>query len=260
MALYGSVPLLISHSEARTTAVLWFNAAETWIDIEKKDGNVLSHWFSESGIIDVFFLFGPTPQDFFRQYAALTGTTSIPPVFSLGYHQCKWNYKDQREVAEVHAGFDQNNIPVDVIWLDIEHTDKKKYFTWDEHHFPNPIEMQKEIREKGRKMVTIIDPHIKRDDSYYIHTTAQSLGLYIKSAKDDGLEDYEGHCWPGSSSWIDYADPKAREWWTNQFTFDNYKGSTDILYTWNDMNEPSVFSGPGSSPKIISLFSHSFRF
>jgi alpha-glucosidase (family GH31 glycosyl hydrolase) len=43
---------------------------------------------------------------------------------------------------------------------------------------------------------------------------------------------------------IDYVDPRAREWWAGRFSYDNYEGSTDILYTWNDMNEPSVFNGP----------------
>ena len=31
----------------------------------------------------------------------------------------------------VAAKFDENDIPMDVMWLDIEHTDGKKYFTWD---------------------------------------------------------------------------------------------------------------------------------
>ena len=39
-----------------------------------------THWFSESGIIDVFFMLGPEPRDVFKQYAALTGTTPLPPV------------------------------------------------------------------------------------------------------------------------------------------------------------------------------------
>ena len=29
----------------------------------------------------------------------------------------------------------------DVLWLDIEHTDGKKYFTWNKALFPNPAEM-----------------------------------------------------------------------------------------------------------------------
>ena len=31
----------------------------------------------------------------------------------------------------VAAKFDEHDIPMDVMWLDIEHTDGKKYFTWD---------------------------------------------------------------------------------------------------------------------------------
>ena len=46
--------------------------------------------------------------------------------------------------------------------MDIEHTDSKKYFTWDGNHFPTPKNMLDNIESKGRKMVTIIDPHIKK--------------------------------------------------------------------------------------------------
>ena len=56
-----------------------------------------------------------------------------------------------------------------------------RYFTWDTAKFPNPIEMQNKLAAKGRKMVTIIDPHIKRDGSYYIHkvhhTCSYSLAI-----------------------------------------------------------------------------------
>ncbi len=59
------------------------------------------------------------------------------------------------------AGFDTHRIPYDVIWLDIEHTDGKKYFTWDRVNFPEPREMQEKLGAKGRRMVTIVDPHMK---------------------------------------------------------------------------------------------------
>lgn len=39
-----------------------------------------THWFSESGIIDVFFLLGPKPRDVMFQYSKLTGTNPLPPV------------------------------------------------------------------------------------------------------------------------------------------------------------------------------------
>lgn len=108
--------------------------------------------------------------------------------------------------------------------------------------------MQKNITNHGRKMVTIIDPHIKRDMGYTQHRLATEMGLYIKDK--DGHSDYHGWCWPGESSYLDFTNPRVRQWWAEQFSLQKYEGSTLDLYTWNDMNEPSVFNGPEvSMPK-----------
>jgi alpha 1,3-glucosidase len=74
-----------------------------------------------------------------------------------------------------------------------------------------------------------------------VHEEAKTLGLYIKT-RDGG--DFDGWCWPGTSHYLDFTDPKVRDWWATQFGYDKYIGSTPTLYTWNDMNEPSVFNGP----------------
>jgi alpha-glucosidase (family GH31 glycosyl hydrolase) len=81
----------------------------------------------------------------------------------------RWNYKDEDDVAAVNAGFDVHMMPCDVIWLDIEHTDGKRYMTWDHSRFPDPVGMQNYVSSFGRKMVTIVDPHVKRDDQYKMH-------------------------------------------------------------------------------------------
>nr|XP_051678427.1 neutral alpha-glucosidase C isoform X4 [Oryctolagus cuniculus] len=191
MGIYGSIPYLLAHKLGKTVGIFWLNASETLVEINTEPAVEYTltqvgpaaakqkircrtdvHWMSESGIIDVFLLAGPTPSDVFRQYSQLTGTQAMPPLFSLGYHQCRWNYEDEQDVKAVDAGFDEHDIPYDVMWLDIEHTEGKRYFTWDKKRFPNPKRMQELLRSKKRK------------------------------------------------------------------------GSTDILFIWNDMNEPSVFRGP----------------
>lgn len=48
----------------------------------------------------------------------------------------------------------------------------------------------------------------------------------------------------GSSSWLDFTSPDVEKFWAEKFQFTQYKGSTKDLFTWNDMNEPSVFNGP----------------
>jgi alpha 1,3-glucosidase len=102
--------------------------------------------------------------------------------------------------------------------------------------------MQEKLWSQGRRMVTIVDPHVKRDNNYYIHKEATALGLYVKDK--DGKKDYDGWCWPGSSSYLDFTNERARNWWGDQFAYNRYQGSTPSLFTWNDMNEPSVFNGP----------------
>uniref|UniRef100_A0A1A8IEW1 Glucosidase, alpha, neutral AB n=1 Tax=Nothobranchius kuhntae TaxID=321403 RepID=A0A1A8IEW1_NOTKU len=260
MALYGAVPVMLAHNTQRTTGIFWLNAAETWVDISSNTagktvfGKMLDYvqgssetpqtdvrWISESGIIDVFIMLGPTPKDIFSQYASLTGTQSFPPLSSLGYHQCRWNYNDQEDVRSVDAGFDEHDIPYDFIWLDIEHTDGKRYFTWDPHKFASPKDMLQGLKDKKRNMVAIVDPHIKVDSNYKIHNEIRSRGFYVKN-KDGG--DYEGWCWPGNAGYPDFTRPDMRAWWASMFSYDQYEGSMDNLYTWNDMNEPSVFNGP----------------
>ncbi|WKY16061.1 hypothetical protein Q1695_001054 [Nippostrongylus brasiliensis] len=261
MALYGSIPYMVALNTKRTVGMLWLSAAETWVDIEhttadkgslakvvadadtqaKDVSQINAHFMSETGAIDIFMTLGPAPVDSVRQLAALTGVYPLPPEFALAYHQSRWNYNDQKDVLEVHEGFDKHDIPLDVIWLDIEHTDGKRYFTWDKEKFPNPTEMIEELSAKGRKLVTIVDPHIRKDSKYPVYAEAKKESLFVK--KRDGTI-YEGNCWPGDSSYIDFLNPEARQFWADQFAFDKYVGSTKDVYTWNDMNEPSVFSGP----------------
>ena len=76
----------------------------------------------------------------------------MPPIAALAYHQCRWNYNDQDDVKAVDRGFDEHDIPYDFIWLDIEHTDGKRYFTWDSHKFPTPQDMLQGIMDKRRKV------------------------------------------------------------------------------------------------------------
>ncbi|XP_029891272.1 neutral alpha-glucosidase C isoform X2 [Aquila chrysaetos chrysaetos] len=239
IGIYGSVPLLLAHKPNRTTGIFWLNSSETLVDINTKavaehmlSGSAAEtakqrampltdvRWMSESGIIDVFLLMGPTAFDIFKQFAQLTGTQALPPLFALGYHQCRWNYEDEQDVKAVDAGFDEHDIPYDVIWLDIEHTDGKKYFTWDKKKFQNPRKMQEHLRKKKRKLVVIVDPHVKIDPTYTLYSQARDKGYFVK---DRNGQDFEGICWPGSSCYLDFTNPEVRKWYADQFAFKTYK-------------------------------------
>ena len=251
MTLYGSIPFMQAHKKSSTCGVFWLNAAETWIDIRREiTKNPLSnkapithtHWFSEAGLLDVFVFLGPTPQDMSRQYGELTGYTQLPQQFATAYHQCRWNYITDEDVRDVDRKFDRHNIPYDVIWLDIEYLDGKKFFTWDPLTFSDPLGMQQQLDDHDRKLVAIIDPHIKKEDGYYVLDELKSQDLAVKSKDIAGP--WEGWCWPGASHWVDMFHPAARAWWKTLHVYSKWVGSAKNIFLWNDMNEPSVFNGP----------------
>ena len=254
MTLYGAIPFMQAHRKDSSVGVFWLNAAETWVDIVKGKAeksplnlgsghkkNTHTHWISEAGVLDAFVFMGPTPKDLTQKYGQLTGFTAMPQEFSLGYHQCRWNYISDDDVKDVDRKMDKFKIPYDVIWLDIEYTDDKKYFTWDPHAFADPVGMGEQLDTHGRKLVVIIDPHIKKVDDYQVsaHMLSKDLAIHNKEK-----EIYEGWCWPGSSNWVDCFNPKAIEWWKTLFKYDSFKGTLENTFLWNDMNEPSVFNGP----------------
>ncbi|KAI8381483.1 glycosyl hydrolases family 31-domain-containing protein [Radiomyces spectabilis] len=260
-SLYGAVPFMVAHRKGASAGVFWMNPSETWIDIVKskheshsKVQQVLSfgkkseertsthtHWVSEAGVLDLFVFFGPSTKDVMRQYSQLTGPPALPQMFAIGYHQCRWNYINERDVLDVDNNFDEYDMPYDVIWLDIEYTDEKKYFTWDAAKFPHSLDMEKKLADKGRQLVVIIDPHIKRASNYRICDEAKNNNLFVKQPSGD---DYEAWCWPGQSSWVDFYKEAARDWWKKQFQLNKFLGTRENVHIWNDMNEPSIFNGP----------------
>lgn len=77
--------------------------------------------------------------------------------------------------------------------------------------------------------------------SLSLSSNARSSNHFIKAAGSSS--DYEGWCWPGSSAWPDFLAPAVRRWWAELF-LTHPASRPDNTFTWNDMNEPSVFNGP----------------
>lgn len=252
MPMYGSIPLMLATKPKMSTAVFWLNAADTFIDIHKSN-DVKTHWISENGVMDFLVILGETPAEINSKYGRLTGYAPLPPMFSLGYHQCRWNYNDEKDVLDITSKMDETLVPYDTIWLDVEYADAKKYFTWDIDAFPDPERMLKALDRTGRNLVLIIDPHLKV--GYYVSDEVRKRDLAMKNSKN---ETFHGHCWPGESVWIDTFNPGSQEYWDSLFVRSETNkvmgGMSTNIYVWNDMNEPSVFDGPETSAPRDNIF------
>lgn len=109
-------------------------------------------------------------------------------LWALGYHQCRYSYQSQDDVKEVVSKMGENKFPMDAIWLDIDYTDGKRYFTWNTGTFGDPVGMQNFIASQNKKLVTIIDPHIKVDENYHVYAGAKEKYF----VKDSSGKDFQG--------------------------------------------------------------------
>ena len=102
-----------------------------------------------------------------------------------------------------------------------------RYFTWDKTKFPQPEEMIGGLAGVGRKLVNIVDPHVKGDSGYSVYQECKDKDLFVK---DKSGNEFNGWCWPGNSAYADFLNPAAREWFADQYKFDKYAGEI-----WNSL-------------------------
>ncbi|MFN4084155.1 MAG: glycoside hydrolase family 31 protein [Bacteroidia bacterium] len=234
--IYKNIPFYIGmHSKGTQAYGIFFdNTFRTIFDFGKEKHDVCSFW-ARGGEMNYYFIYGPDLTEVTEQYGSLTGVHELPPMWALGYHQCKWSYYPESKVKEITSEFRRRKIPCDVIYLDIDYMDGFRCFTWSKEHFPDPKRMIQELEAEGFKVVVIIDPGIKIDKNYWVWQEGILYDYFCKRA--DGTL-MEGDVWPGKCHFPDFTNPEVREWWSGLF-----KGliETGVRGVWNDMNEPAVF-------------------
>jgi len=242
--LYRTIPFYIGrNNEGECYGIFFDNTFKTHFDFAAEENDKTSFW-SEGGELNYYYIHGPNMIDVVRRYHQLTGTHYLPPLWALGYHQCRWSYYPESKVQDLAKTFREKQIPCDALYLDIDYMDGYRCFTWDRQRFPNPKRMIKELAQEGFKTVVIIDPGIKVDPNYWVYKEGKEKNYFCRRGDDYFME---GHVWPGLCRFPDFTNPKVRKWWGGLFEGLVNDGVAGV---WNDMNEPAVF-GKGTFPNDV---------
>ena len=242
--LYVSVPFYMVLRNGVAHGIFLDNAYRTSFDIGKNDPDLLQ-FSAAGGELDYYFIAGPTPKEVIQRYTELTGRMSLPPLWSLGFHQSRWGYFPESKFKLLADTFRSKQIPADVLWLDIDYQEGFKPFTWDYEHFPKPKEMIRDLRAQGFQVVTIVDPHPKKEIGYHVYDQGVAGNHFVKNPNGSL---FEGPVWPsgakknpGNSVFPDFTKKDTRLWWG-----DLHKEllSIGVAGIWNDMNEPAVWIPP----------------
>jgi alpha-glucosidase len=246
--IYKSIPFFLAISGGRSYGLFLDNTWRTWFDFGKQSRDTYS-FGAEGGPLNYYLIYGSTPKQVVEGYAYLTGTHPLPPLWALGFQQCRYSYTPESQFRGIADRLRKDKIPSDVLYLDIDYQDRNRPFTINPQTFPDFPGLVSDLRKQHFHLVTITDLHIAHvaNQGYTPYDSGEAGDHFVKKA--DGSE-FVGIVWPGPAVFPDFTRAQTRDWWGGlykEFVKDGVAGF------WNDMNEPAVFDGPGKTMPLDNI-------
>ena len=250
------IPLVLS---SKLYAVHFDNPATGYLDLDSKHDNSLTYE-TISGRKTYQIIVGDTWTDLAGNYTDLTGKQPLLPRWSFGNFASRFGYHSQEEVENTIKKFEQNQIPVDAIILDLYWFGKTIKGTmgnldWDNDNFPNPTKMIADLNAKGIKTILITEPFILTTSSKWKEAVDQKVLVTDKTGKPATWDFYFGN-----TGVVDIFKPEGKDWFWNTYKRLLNQGVSGL---WGDLGEPEVFptkviTAAGKADEVHNIYGHNW--
>jgi alpha-glucosidase len=252
--MYASFPVLLVYTQETWVGLIVETSYPSFIDTGAKQ--VIEGIKDPAEDIDFFYLgasggqpklwITATPHfgELVARVSRFSGLPSRFPLWALGYHQSRWGYGTLDDLETLDSKFASLEIPCDGLWLDIDYMHEYRVFTLSPGVFDQISVRLSRLRSKGRQIVPILDPGLKREKNNPLVQSAIDQDLLCHNANG---QPYVGFVWPGATYFPDFSLGETREWWANRT---QELASHGFSAFWVDMNDPST----GSSMSDDMLF------
>lgn len=250
------IPLVMS---SKLYAVHFDNAAIGYLDLDSKKDNTLTYE-TISGRKTYQVIVGDSWTDLVSNYTDLTGKQPLLPRWALGNFSSRFGYHNQDEVENTIKKFEQNQIPIDAIILDLYWFGKTIKGTmgnleWDKDNFPNPDKMISDLNAKGLKTILITEPFILTTSSKWQEAVDKKVLVTDKSGKPATWDFYFGN-----TSVVDIFKPEGAAWFWNVYKRLINQGVGGM---WGDLGEPEVFpskviTAGGKADEVHNIYGHNW--
>ncbi|MCF6192958.1 MAG: hypothetical protein L3J46_01340, partial [Kangiellaceae bacterium] len=240
-----SIPAIMSNKKY---ALLFDNTASGFLDIGKTEQNTLS-FESVGGRMSYIFFSGSSYPQLIEKYVEVTGKQPLPPRWAFGNFASRFGYTSQKEVLDTVDLFEQLDIPLDSIIIDLYWfgPDIKGHvgnLTWDEDTFPEPEKMLQQLKNKNIKTILVTEPFILSSSSKWQEAVDKNILSKDEVGKAKRFDFYFGN-----TGLIDVFDQNAKDWFSDIYTGLTQQG---IAGVWGDLGEPEVH--PDDSIHYLSDF------
>ena len=202
----------------------------------ENENDVLFEHRTIGGVIDYYITINETPDEALVSLHDIIGHPTLPPFWSLGFHQCKYGYKNTKEIRDVYESFMANELPIDTFWGDIDILQDYRIFTLNEKNFGDLPSLISEIHQNNYKFVPIVDIGFPKNDNDEFYVKGKEMNAFIKSnyTKDDLIS----YVWPGNVVFPDFFNIEAESLWS--YAMEKYYQNIKYDGIWLDMNEPAM--------------------
>ncbi len=243
---YFSIPYLaVKLPNGRYVGLLLNNPAPAFMETPGRDGSrAFLEWQQTSphlilgsydGQPELWVITADTLPELTSKLNRLVGTTPLPPLWSLGYHQSRWGYGGDDDLYHLDSEFTKHGIPCSGLWLDLDYMDGYRIFRYNQSLYPNGIaHTAAALAKTNRCIVPIIDPGVKSEPGYHVYDDGMKQAVFCENREG---EPYIGMVWPGETVFPDFMQPRVRDWWATYAAGFRKEG---FGACWVDMNDPST--------------------
>lgn len=245
---YQSWPMLMHASLDGThvTGIFHDNPSRSFVDLGDFDKDTVS-FESATGTTRLYIVHALDHAGITEKWLRLLGDAPLPPLWAFGYQQCRWSYRTREELEDVVMRFKENDLPLDAIYMDLDYMIDCRVFTLNEQTFPDLPGMLQGLKDKGVRLVAIVDPGIKTHDGDAAYESLKKMNGYLKNA--DGTP-FIAKAWPGTMLLPDFFSQEVRAWWGGMQR--EFLKTLPLDGVWNDMNEPINWDGgPQATSKAL---------
>ena len=163
----------------------------------------------QGGQYTEYIFAGPAMRDILQAYTSLTGRMAPPPMWALGYHQCRWHPYTQPEVERLARRLRDTQSPATRSgWTST---------TWTATACSPGTRNASPIRRDARRLCA--EGFRVGDDHRSGGEIRAGLPVFDEAMRRDVLckteagAVYLGQVWPGKTAFPDFVTAEGRKWW-----------------------------------------------
>ncbi len=206
------------------------------------------------GELTYYFISGSTIPEQLEAYTWLTGRQPLPPLWSLGYLQSKYGYRNETEANIFVETIHQKQIPCDAVILDLYWYDQMGDMQWNNSNWATHQQMIDNFLTLGMKTILIVQPYITQNAVTY--PIAFNSGYFTTNSLGNPYMLPNWWSCNCNAGLLDITKTNVRGWLAAKY---ENLFNQNIAGLWTDLGEPErhpndMLHNFGSAEKVHNIY------